>query len=56
LVQEIMNVIYLAAVTGLVGLVSGVLLVGADLSPRAGQAGIIMAALGVVMRVLVAVH
>lgn len=48
--------IYLAAVTGVVGLVSGVLLVGVDLTPRAGQAGIIMAALRVLMRVLVAVH
>jgi hypothetical protein len=56
LVQEIMNVIYLAAVTGLATLVSGVLLVGVGLTPRAGQAGTIMAAFGVVMLVVVAVH
>jgi hypothetical protein len=51
-----MSVIYLAAVTGLASLVSGVLLVGVGLTPRAGQAGTIMAAFGVVMLVVVAVH
>jgi hypothetical protein len=51
-----MNVIYFAAVTGLASLVSGVLLVGVGRTPRAGQAGTIMAAFGVVMLVIVAVH
>lgn len=56
LVREIMNVIYFAAVTGLASLVSGVLLVGVGRTPRAGEAGTIMAAFGVVMLVIVAVH
>ncbi len=51
-----MNVIYLAAVTGLASLVSGMFLVGVGSTPRAGQAGTIAAIVGVVMLVIVGVH
>ena len=51
-----MNVIHLAAVTGLASLASGMFLVSVGLTPRAGQAGTIMAAVGLVMLVVVAVH
>lgn len=51
-----MSVIHLAAVTGLASLAGGMILVGVGFTPRAGQAGTVMAALGVVMLVVVAVH
>jgi len=51
-----MNVIYLVAVTGLASLAGGMILVGLGLTPRAGQVGTIVAALGLVMLAIVAVH
>ena len=51
-----MDVFHVAAVTGLLGLVAGVLLVNLASSPRAAQIGTIIAACGVLMLVVVAVR
>jgi len=51
-----MSVFDLAAVTGLISLAAGVLLVNVCATPRAAQLGMIVTALGVLLLVLVAIR
>jgi hypothetical protein len=51
-----MDVFHVAAVTGLIGLVAGILLVNVASTARAAQIGTIIAACGVLMLVVVAVR
>jgi hypothetical protein len=51
-----MNVFYLAAVMGLLSLVSGIFVVNVGSTPRAAQIGTIITGLGVLMLAVVAVR
>jgi hypothetical protein len=51
-----MDAFYFAAAAGLFSLLGGVLLVNAVSTPRAGQAGTIIAGCGVLLLVIVAVR
>jgi len=53
---DAMNVFHLVAVTGLLSLSAGMCLVNAVATPRAAQIGTVVAALGVSLLVLVAIH
>jgi hypothetical protein len=51
-----MSAIQLAAIVGLLGLVSGMVVVNTVLTPNAARLGTVGAALGVIMLVLVALY
>ncbi|HET7124465.1 MAG TPA: hypothetical protein VFI51_10175 [Bradyrhizobium sp.] len=53
---DTMDVFYVAALAGLLGLVVGILLVNIVSTPRAAQIGTIIATCGVLMLVVVAVR
>jgi hypothetical protein len=53
---DLMTAIQLAAIVGLLGLVSGMVVVNTILTPNAARLGTVGAVLGVIMLVLVALY